>query len=50
MEIRFLVLYAKMNHILLLINRLADLVCKCNQLVIVSDSSVADHDILQCGE
>lgn len=43
-------LHPKVYHILLFIDRLADLVCKRNQVVIVIDSFVADHDILQCGE
>ena len=43
-------LHPKVYHILLFIDRLADLVCKRNEVVIVIDSFVADHDILQCGE
>ena len=43
-------LHSKVYHILLFIDRLTDLVCKRNQVVIVIDSFVADYDILQCGE
>ncbi len=43
-------LHPKVYHILLFIDRLADLVCKRNEVVIVIDSFVADHDMLQCGE